>query len=148
MTDTPDDRLAATPADRPAATPADPTEPLPGHLARPSSRPDVEMAWFDGEAVLFDPATRQLHTLNGSAAAVWLCADGTQDVTAMAAELADTFGVQVDTLIPDVVRALRSLDELGLLVGSPLPPVVEEVEVSAEGDGSDQADVLLPPPYG
>lgn len=141
MTDTPDPGTGLAGA-------AD--EPLPDHLARPEARPDVEMAWFDGEAVLFDPATRQLHTLSGAAAAVWLCCDGTQDVTAMTAELADTFGVGAEHIAGDVRSALRALDGLGLLVGSALPPTAEVVEVVAVGDGEadDLGDVLLPPPYG
>lgn len=119
---------------------------LPPHVHRPVARPDVELAWFDSEAVLFDPVARQLHSLAGAAAAVYVCCDGTQDVHEMTAELAEMFSVAADDIAPDVVRALQQFDNQGLLVGSPTPLAV--VEVPHDGaDGVDR-DVLPPPPYG
>ncbi len=84
----------------------------------------VEIAVFDGEAVLFDVAASMVHRLNAVAAAVWLLCDG-ETTSHRSDELAGVFGVTGRR--PRRARhALDGLAAAGLLVGQAgapyLPP--------------------------
>ena len=59
---------------------------------RPEAIADVEVAVFEGEAVLFDVNASMVHHLNAVPAATWLCCDGETTVADMLDELIETFG--------------------------------------------------------
>ncbi len=65
--------------------------PVPGaHFSAtdtPAAIDGVEIAVFDGEAVLFDANSSMVHRLGAIAGAVWLCCDGATDVATMIEEL-------------------------------------------------------------
>ncbi len=105
---------------------------------------DVELAVFEGEAVLFRESTRMVHRLNAVAASVWLLCDGETAVGAMAAELSQLFGHEPDALVDGIHQALGQLADEGLLAGfeAPLRAHLELAEDVAD-DGS---RVLRPPP--
>lgn len=92
---------------------------------RPRGIDDVELAVFEGEAVLFDVQLSMVHLFNAVAGATWVCCDGETTVAAMIDELADTFAVTE----PDDRRALESavrdslarFAEEGLLADRPRP---------------------------
>ena len=95
------------------------TEPTRGDVrvpARPSPHPDVETAFLQPEAVLYDDRSGTVIHLNGSAAAVWMMLDGTLDVDAVVRELSGIFEVDVDTIRPDVEAALADFAAQNLLV--------------------------------
>lgn len=56
---------------------------------RPRARGDVVFRALVEEWVLYDPATRNLHALNHTAALVWSLCDGTLDEDAMVRALND-----------------------------------------------------------
>lgn len=90
---------------------------------RPQAIADVEVAVFEGEAVLFDPQASMVHHLNAVPAATWLCCDGETTVAEMLDELADVFSVtepaDVETLSTGVHESLARFAAEGLLVGRP-----------------------------
>lgn len=95
------------------------------HDDRPRGIDDVELAVFEGEAVLFDVQASMVHLFNAVAGATWLCCDGDTTVAAMVAELADTFSVtepadrsSLETAVHD---SLVRFAEEGLLADVPRP---------------------------
>lgn len=105
---------------------------------------DTETALFEGEAVVFRAGTRQIHRLNSTAAAVWVCCDGETTVAEMVDELAEVFGVSIDEAGPRVQEALEQLASLGLLAGDRAEPtmVITDDELRA----SDGSRVISCPP--
>jgi hypothetical protein len=83
---------------------------------RPAPHPDVETAFLQPEAVLYDDRSGTVIHLNGSAAAVWMLLDGTLDRSSLVEELADIFEVSADAITPDVEAALADFAEQKLLV--------------------------------
>jgi hypothetical protein len=83
---------------------------------RPAPHPEVETAFLQPEAVLYDDRSGTVIHLNGSAAAVWMLLDGTTDVDALTAELAEIFEVAAVTIRSDVEAALADFGAQGLLV--------------------------------
>jgi len=92
---------------------------------RPLGITDVELAVFEGEAVLFDVQASMVHLFNAVAGATWMCCDGETTVAAMIDELADTFGVtdpaDVETLTGGVHQSLARFAAEGLLADHPSP---------------------------
>ena len=99
------------------------TEPTTGRAVvpeRPAPHPDVETAFLQPEAVLYDDRSGTVIHLNGPAAAVWMLLDGTLDSFGLALALADIFEVSADEIRPDVEAALVDFAAADLLVeGSP-----------------------------
>ena len=83
----------------------------------PQAISGVEIAVFDGEAVLFDEASSMLHRLGALAGAVWLYCDGSTDVATIIGELADTFGLEPREVTPVVYDTLERFADEGLLIG-------------------------------
>jgi hypothetical protein len=73
----------------------------------------VDWVLLDGEAVLFDGS--HLHHLDFPGAAVWARLDGSRDLPAIAGELAEQFGADVDRVLLDVEDLVRVLASVGLV---------------------------------
>ena len=109
---------------------------------RPEAIADVEVAVFEGEAVLFDVNASMVHHLNAVPAATWLCCDGETTVADMLDELIETFGLtdpaDIETLTTSVHDSLARFASEGLLVGRPgvarvtMEPVPELAEDGTE----------------
>ena len=92
--------------------PARPTVP-----ERPAPHPDVETAFLQPEAVLYDDRSGTVIHLNGSAAAVWMLLDGTLDhSTSRRRARRASSRSSADTIRPDVEAALADFAEQNLLV--------------------------------
>lgn len=83
----------------------------------PAAIDGVEIAVFEGEAVLFDEASSMLHQLGAIAGAVWLYCDGSTDVATMIDELAGTFDLEPREMTPVVYETLDRFADEGLLAG-------------------------------
>ena len=68
----------------------------------------------DGSIVLFHQISRQLMTLNPTAALIWDCCDGTHTPAAIATELRQLFP-DVPGVLDDVIGVLADLREKGML---------------------------------
>ena len=104
----------------------------------------VEVAIFDGEAVLFHESASMVHRLNAIAGAVWLLCDGETTVAAMPGELAEVFSAPAADLVGPIGEALDGLSAAGLLVGDDQPVHLElEQEPQRAADGT---PILVAPP--
>lgn len=90
---------------------------------RPTGADDVEIAVFEGEAVLFHESAKMVHLLNAVAGATWLCCDGDTTVTGIVDELVELFGDDIDrpTLTDSVHDALERFADEGLLTDQAAP---------------------------
>jgi hypothetical protein len=91
-------------------------------ILRPAS--GVDTAILDDatlEVAIHDPRLDVVHRPNAAAGAVWLLCDGTQDLAAVAAEIAEIFGLDPTTASEDVRVAIDAFWDAGLLDGSPEP---------------------------
>jgi PqqD family protein of HPr-rel-A system len=84
----------------------------------PKIRGDLEMVVLDGEAVIYDEGTGELHHLNPTATIVLSMCDGTAPVSGIVGEIAEAFGVQADELEKEIKGVLREFRKAGLLEGS------------------------------
>jgi PqqD family protein of HPr-rel-A system len=84
---------------------------------RPKARDDLEVVEIDGEAVVYDERTGNLHHLNPTAALVLAVCDGTATIRELAGDLAAEFGEPPDRLERDVRTLLRRFRLGGLLDG-------------------------------
>ena len=75
-------------------------------LVKPIARTDLIVEELDGEAVIYDEETTELHHLNPTATIVFGLCDGTSTVGEMSAEIAAAFGVPIEQVEPQV----RTLD--------------------------------------
>jgi hypothetical protein len=85
-------------------------------LRTAAPRPDVLVRETDGELVILDRTRGLVHQLNGTASLVWKRCNGDRSVRDIAAEVAATFDVSIDTAQRDIAATVRQLAELGLLV--------------------------------
>jgi PqqD family protein of HPr-rel-A system len=88
----------------------------------PRARPDLTVVELDGEAVIYDEATGDLHRLNATATVVFSLLDGSTTLDDLSADLAATYGVP-PTQVGEQVRALvDGLAGSHLLVGAEPDP--------------------------
>jgi hypothetical protein len=109
----------------------------------PAAVDGVEIAIFDGEAVLFHEATSMLHRLGAIAGGVWLYCDGETTVTSMINELASTFALDHDEVAAAVHETLERFADEGLLVGHDAPVRLAPTE---EATRADDGTVILARP--
>ena len=84
---------------------------------KPLVRDGLTVVELDGEAVIYDEETGELHHLNPSATIVFGLCDGTQTPDEMAAEIAAAFGVPVEEMTPQVREVVDQFGYAGLLDG-------------------------------
>ncbi len=122
--------------------------PVPGDRFSASDSPTaiggVEIAVFDGEAVLFDVNSSMLHRLGAIAGALWLCCDGSTDVATMIDELTDVFDLDESELTPAVHDTLARFADEGLLVGHDAP--ARGFITSEPTRADDGTEILTGPP--
>ena len=126
----------------------DQPEPVSGTRFTSSDTPatigGVEIAVFEGEAVLFDEASSMLHRLGAIAGAVWICCDGATNVATMIDELTDAFGLAPDEIAAAIHDALQRFAEAGLLVGHEHSTrMILDSEAATTDDGT---EILTRPP--
>jgi len=87
-------------------------------MQRPSRRTEFEERVVEGEMVVMDKESEQIHQLNQTASFIWQLCDGDHDRQQIAEKLAAAFEVDVETAAQDVTDTLIKLEEIGLLVSS------------------------------
>ena len=81
----------------------------------PAPRPSVATEVLDGDVVLHDEATGQVHLLNPSASVVWQLLDGETTIEEIAEAIADASGVDFGQVSSDTIDLVRMLGRLGVL---------------------------------
>ncbi len=83
--------------------------------SRPSLREGLTTVELDGEAVVYDEASGELHHLNPAATIVLSLCDGTLSVEEIASAVSDAFELSLDHVLPDVRAAVDRFAQAGLL---------------------------------
>lgn len=86
----------------------------PDELVGPHVPGVLEQA-VDEDLIVYNPATENYFTLNRTARGVWELADGTRTGAAIAAVLADEYGVDAADVVDDVNEIIASFAEAGLI---------------------------------
>lgn len=84
---------------------------------KPRVRDDLTAAELDGEAVVYDDRTGEVHHLNPTATVIYSLCDGTSTIRKMSSELAGAFAVPADEVERQVRALLRQFRKAGLLDG-------------------------------
>ena len=83
---------------------------------RPQTREGLTVIELDGEAVVYDERTGNLHHLNQTAALVFSLCDGTGTARELSADIAGAYDLGVDETERQVRSLLRTLKREGLVV--------------------------------
>lgn len=83
---------------------------------QPIRRSDVEHVDVDGELILWDPRTREVHRLDPVGSLLWAFFDGEASVDDLAADAADVWGVERDAALAAVRALVYQLRAARLLV--------------------------------
>ncbi len=84
-------------------------------LAMPKVRDDLTVVELDGEAVVYDEVTTELHILNPTATILFGLCDGSSTIEDISAEIAEAFGVpagEVQSQVDGFLADMRSADLL------------------------------------
>lgn len=82
---------------------------------KPKVRDDITVMDIDGEAVIYDERSGDLHHLNRTATVVLGLCDGATTVKEFSSDLADAFGVPVREMERQVRGLIKNLRNEGLL---------------------------------
>ena len=82
---------------------------------RPSKREGLTTVELDGEAVVYDEASGELHHLNPAATIVLSLCDGTLSIEEMASAVSEAFEVAFDEALPQIRETVERFAEAGLL---------------------------------
>jgi PqqD family protein of HPr-rel-A system len=85
---------------------------------RPKVRADLTVVELDGEAVIYDEASGELHHLNPSATLIFDLLDGTATMRELAGDVADAFGLPAEEVESQIRILVRRFRTLGLLNGA------------------------------
>lgn len=85
-------------------------------LVGPTRCPAVTTVVLEGEAVLYDERTGDVHTLNQTAAVIWNALDG-RDLNEVAETVAAAQGAPVDLVRQHVLDLVPALAAAGLVDG-------------------------------
>ncbi|MDH3693115.1 MAG: pyrroloquinoline quinone biosynthesis peptide chaperone PqqD [Gammaproteobacteria bacterium] len=81
----------------------------------PVAATDYRLEDFDGELLLYHPAsTRTIH-LNDSASIIWHLCDGKSSIQDIVDTIAEAYPESTDNIEKDVIQALNRLVEQGVL---------------------------------
>ena len=84
---------------------------------KPKSREDLAVVELDGEAVIFDERSGELHHLNPTATVVFKCFDGSASVKEIADDIAAEAGLPPKEVEKQVRGLLRQFRQAGLIDG-------------------------------
>lgn len=82
----------------------------------PRRRAGVPWVVIDGDVVLVDAVSGEVHILGGAVAAVWQLLDG-GPLSGLARLVADEFGLGEDAVAVDLDRSLSALADIGVVDG-------------------------------
>jgi hypothetical protein len=82
----------------------------------PRQRSDVTRQTINGEAVILDRRSQQIHQLNEAGSFIWDKCDGETSVSEIIRFLTERYDVEHDVATADVNKAVEELRSVGLLV--------------------------------
>ena len=85
----------------------------------PRHRTDLVARLLEDETLILDSVAGRIHQLNATAGLIWQSCDGSRSVPDIVALVAEQFAETPQRVLPDVLDALRELEERGLLATQP-----------------------------
>ncbi|HEY7661141.1 MAG TPA: HPr-rel-A system PqqD family peptide chaperone [Actinomycetota bacterium] len=85
--------------------------------SRPQVRGDLVVVELDGEAVVYDERSGELHHLNPSATLIFGLLDGSATIRTLADDMSQAFGVPQEEMESQVRALVGQLRRLGLIEG-------------------------------
>lgn len=82
---------------------------------RPRAREDLTVVELDGEAVIYDEDSGDLHHLNPTATIVFGLCDGTSTMRQMSLDISEAFGVPAGEVEGQIRALIRSFRKANLL---------------------------------
>jgi PqqD family protein of HPr-rel-A system len=82
---------------------------------KPKVRSDLTVVEMEGEAVIYDEQSGQIHYLNRTATIVFNLCDGTSTVQEFAADIADAFSLSREEVERQVRTLIRNFRKAGFL---------------------------------
>jgi len=86
------------------------------HSLTPQIKQDLLTRSVEGELLVFDNEETEIHQLNLSASFIFNKCNGTLSIDSIAQSLADEFDISLDKALQDVLIAVRSFADKGLLL--------------------------------
>jgi PqqD family protein of HPr-rel-A system len=86
---------------------------------KPKTRNDLAVVELDGEAVIYDEASGDLHHLNPTATIIFNLFDGTATVKELAALIEEEFKVPANEVEKQIRALMKEFRSAGLLDGKP-----------------------------
>jgi hypothetical protein len=88
----------------------------------PVQAPKLAARLFQGEAIIINPATSELFSLNETATVIWLAADGSATLREIVERrIVPEFDVDPEEALRDAVELTRGLADKGILTFVPPP---------------------------
>lgn len=113
--------------------------------AAPRPRRTIAHVEIDGEGVLYDEGSNQIHLLDPIATVIWSGLDGTTTLEELSAELSSAFGADLDRVRFDVLEAVRGFAEQELLENG-ASPQAHRAQPESEEEGDGEPHYLKDPP--
>jgi PqqD family protein of HPr-rel-A system len=88
--------------------------------SRPRTRADLVVVELDGESVIYEERSGNVHHLNPSASLVFSLLDGEATLTELAQEIAAAFGLENEEVDRQVRTLVAGFREQGLLEEAPV----------------------------
>jgi PqqD family protein of HPr-rel-A system len=102
-------------------------------LVKPKARADLAVEELDGEAVIFDEESGDLHHLNPTATIVLGLCDGTATMHSLSADLARAFGAPLEDVEPQVRTLVRQFRKANLLEPGRFEPSASDLTEPTPG---------------
>jgi PqqD family protein of HPr-rel-A system len=87
-------------------------------VSHPKTRDDLTVVVLDGEAVIYDDASGDVHHLNPTATIIFQLLDGSGTVEELAADIAAAFALDPGEALTQTSSLIDEFAALGLLVTS------------------------------
>lgn len=86
---------------------------------KPKARTQLAVVEVDGEAVIYDELSEELHHLNPTATIIFSLCDGSATIKELAGDVAEAFAVPLEEIEPQIRSLVLDFRKAGLLEGRP-----------------------------
>lgn len=81
----------------------------------PLTKEDVELEELDDGGVLYDKSKDMVHSLNATAAFIWICCDGKHSIQEIATIVEKCFKSESKLILKNIIEVVKGFSKKGLL---------------------------------
>ena len=81
----------------------------------PVTKECVEVEELDDGCILYDTEKDEVHSLNSTAASVWICCDGRHSIKEIAAVVKKCFNSESKPFLRDIIKTIKDFSKKELL---------------------------------